>query len=115
MPQGRITHWIAAAVAVLASQRGTAATSENRWPGALARIRQQPWWWGAGRSVAGILVAVVLARRQERPVAVAGDPPTLVRADRPGPGDRGHRPVPRPLSPRTPAAEQVAREGRLCC
>ncbi|MFI6416125.1 NB-ARC domain-containing protein [Streptomyces sp. NPDC050842] len=67
---------IAAAVAVLASLAANAATSEDRWPGALDRIRQQPWWWVAGLAVAGILVAVVLAWRQERPAAVAGDPPT---------------------------------------
>lgn len=67
---------IAAAVAVLASLAANAATSEDRWPGALDRIRQQPWWWVAGLAVAGILVAVVLAWRQERPAAVADDPPT---------------------------------------
>ncbi|MDX3488364.1 hypothetical protein [Streptomyces sp. ID05-18] len=67
---------IAAAVAVLASLAANAATSEDRWPGALDRIRQQPWWWVTGLAVAGILVAVVLAWRQERPAAVAGDPPT---------------------------------------
>ncbi|MEU6768023.1 NB-ARC domain-containing protein [Streptomyces sp. NPDC046853] len=66
---------IAAVVAVLASLAANAATSEDRWPGALDRIRQQPWWWVAGLAVAGILVAVVLAWRQERPAAVAGDPP----------------------------------------
>lgn len=64
---------IAAAVAVLASLAANAATSDDRWPGALDRIRQHPWWWVAGLAVAGILVAVVLASRQERP---ADDPPT---------------------------------------
>ncbi|MGW6576304.1 NB-ARC domain-containing protein [Streptomyces sp. NPDC054945] len=67
---------IAAAVAVLASLAANAATSENRWPGALDHIRQQPWWWVAGLAAAAVLVAVILAWRQERPAAVAGDPPT---------------------------------------
>ncbi|MFF5972122.1 NB-ARC domain-containing protein [Streptomyces sp. NPDC012769] len=65
----------AAAVAVLASLAANAATSDDRWPGALDRIRQQPWWWVAGLAAVGILVAVVLAWRQERGAAVAGDPP----------------------------------------
>ncbi|MFI8964907.1 NB-ARC domain-containing protein [Streptomyces sp. NPDC053493] len=66
---------IAAAVAVLASLAANAATSEDRWPGALDRIRQQPWWWVAGLAAAGVLAAVVTAWRQERPAVVAGDPP----------------------------------------
>ncbi|MEU1123721.1 NB-ARC domain-containing protein [Streptomyces sp. NPDC005899] len=67
---------IAAAVAVLASLAANAATAQERWPSALDRIRQQPWWWVAGLAVAGILLALVLAWRQERPAAAAGDPPT---------------------------------------
>ncbi|MET9951730.1 NB-ARC domain-containing protein [Streptomyces sp. NPDC006339] len=65
----------AAAVAVLASLAANAATSDDRWPGALDRIRQQPWWWVAGLAALGVLVAVVVAWRQERGAAVAGDPP----------------------------------------
>ncbi|GAA3395898.1 NB-ARC domain-containing protein [Streptomyces roseoviridis] len=65
----------AAAVAVLASLAANAATSQDRWPGALDRIRQQPWWWVAGLAAVGVLVAVVLAWRQERGALVAGDPP----------------------------------------
>ncbi|MER7521255.1 NB-ARC domain-containing protein [Streptomyces sp. NPDC126499] len=65
----------AAAVAVLASLAANAATSHDRWPGALDRIRQQPWWWVAGLAAVGVLVAVVIAWRQERGAAVAGDPP----------------------------------------
>ncbi|MFD5199578.1 NB-ARC domain-containing protein [Streptomyces sp. NPDC058375] len=67
---------IAAAVAVLASLAANAATSQDRWPSVLDRVRQQPWWWVAGLAVAAILVAVVLAWRQERPAAAGGDPPT---------------------------------------
>ncbi|MEU7012461.1 NB-ARC domain-containing protein [Streptomyces sp. NPDC046385] len=71
---------IAAAVAVLASLAANAATSEARWPGALDRVRQQPWWWVAGLAAAGVLVAVVVAWRQERGPGVAGDqPPPSVR------------------------------------
>ncbi|MEV7279780.1 NB-ARC domain-containing protein [Streptomyces sp. NPDC093111] len=66
---------IAAAVAVLASLAANAATSEARWPGALDRIRQQPWWWVAGLAAVGVLTAVALAWRQERGPGAAGDPP----------------------------------------
>ncbi|MFJ7071044.1 NB-ARC domain-containing protein [Streptomyces sp. NPDC101115] len=65
----------AAVVAVLASLAANAATSEDRWPGVLDRIRQQPWWWVAGLAAVAVLVAVVTAWRQERGAAVAGDPP----------------------------------------
>ncbi|MET9374694.1 NB-ARC domain-containing protein [Streptomyces sp. NPDC002992] len=66
---------IAAAVAVLASLAANAATSSDRWPGALDRIRQQPWWWVAGLAALGILVAVAMAWRQERGATAATDPP----------------------------------------
>ncbi|MFI6645423.1 NB-ARC domain-containing protein [Streptomyces sp. NPDC050504] len=67
---------IAAALAVLASLAANAATSKDRWPSALDHIRQQPWWWVAGLAAAAILMAVLLTWRQERPAAVADDPPT---------------------------------------
>ncbi|MEW2416556.1 hypothetical protein AB0953_22920 [Streptomyces sp. NPDC046866] len=43
------------AVAVLASLAANAATAQDRWPGAVDRIRQQPWWWvgGLGAPAAG--------------------------------------------------------------
>ncbi|MFF8377328.1 NB-ARC domain-containing protein [Streptomyces sp. NPDC015661] len=66
---------IAAAVAVLASLAANAATSEDRWPGVLDRIRQRPWWWVAGLAAVAVLVAVGTAWRQERGAATAGDPP----------------------------------------
>ncbi|MFD0373482.1 NB-ARC domain-containing protein [Streptomyces sp. NPDC127114] len=65
---------IAAAVAVLASLAANAATSADRWPGVLDRIRRQPWWWVAGLAAVAVLVAAVTAWRQERGAAVAGDP-----------------------------------------
>lgn len=55
---------IGAVVAVLASLAANAATSDARWPGALDRIRQQPWWWVAGLAAVAVLVAVVMAWRQ---------------------------------------------------
>lgn len=82
----------AAAVAVLASLAANAATSADRWPGTLDRIRQQPWWWVAGLAALGVLVAVVAAWRQERPSAVAGDPPPPPRQTVPDwVVDRGER------------------------
>lgn len=66
---------LAAAVAVLASLAANAATSDDRWPGALDRIRQQPWWWVAGLAAAGVVVAVVMAWRQERSGTAATDLP----------------------------------------
>ncbi|MEU6877165.1 NB-ARC domain-containing protein [Streptomyces sp. NPDC046712] len=66
---------IAAAVAVLVSLAANAATSRERWPGVLDRVRQQPWWWVAGLAAVGVLVAVVVAWRQERTSTVATDPP----------------------------------------
>ncbi|GAA2801938.1 NB-ARC domain-containing protein [Streptomyces showdoensis] len=66
---------LAAAVAAVASLAANAATSEDRWPGALDRIRQQPWWWVAGLAAVGVLAAVAMAWRQERGPGAAGDPP----------------------------------------
>ncbi|MCX2179715.1 hypothetical protein KV205_04100 [Streptomyces sp. SKN60] len=66
---------IAAVVAVLASLAANAATSDARWPGALDRIRQQPWWWVAGLAAVAVLVAVAMAWRQERGPGATGDQP----------------------------------------
>ncbi|HET6855747.1 MAG TPA: NB-ARC domain-containing protein, partial [Streptomyces sp.] len=65
----------AAVVAVVASLAANAATSADRWPGALDTIRQHPWYWVAGLAVAAVVTAGVMAWRQERPVGVADDPP----------------------------------------
>lgn len=65
----------AATVAVLASLAANAATSQDRWPGGLDLVRRQPWYWVAGLAAAAVLVAGVMAWRQERSAAPAADPP----------------------------------------
>ncbi|MEU3778444.1 NB-ARC domain-containing protein [Streptomyces sp. NPDC032472] len=66
---------VVAAVAVLASLAANAATAQERWPGVLDRVRQQPWWWVGGLGAVAVLAASVAAWRQERPSAGAADPP----------------------------------------
>ncbi|MFJ6940705.1 NB-ARC domain-containing protein [Streptomyces sp. NPDC101132] len=75
MVRGVLLGGVAAVVAVLASLAANAATAQERWPGALDQIRQRPWWWVGGLGALALAGALLTAWRQERPQAVAGDPP----------------------------------------
>ncbi|MET9677650.1 NB-ARC domain-containing protein [Streptomyces sp. NPDC006482] len=66
---------LTAAVAVLASLAANAATSHDRWPGALDAIRVGPWPWVGGLAAAAVALGVIAALLGGGPSVSAQDPP----------------------------------------